>query len=71
MPAIPETASKPIPNPGSNEAIEQNCSCAVLDNGHGRGCGRYDEHGKPLFWITWECPLHAPKPPVESETAPV
>lgn len=45
------------PNPGSDEAIKQGCLCAVMDNCHGRGCGR-SEDGKPLFWITGDCPLH-------------
>lgn len=45
-----------VPNPGSDEAINRGCICAVLDNGHGRGFGPDPEH--PLFWITDECPLH-------------
>lgn len=43
-----------IPNPGSPEAIEQNCSCPVLDNGHGRGY-----MGNPNAFVTsQECVLH-------------
>jgi hypothetical protein len=42
------------PNPGSDEAIEQGCTCPVLDNGHGdQTLG--DTRG---FWITSGCPLH-------------
>jgi hypothetical protein len=43
-----------IPNPGSKEAIEQGCTCAVMDNGHGD-----EELGKIRgFYITKGCPLH-------------
>ena len=42
------------PNPGSDEAIEQGCTCPVMDNGHGRGA--YGMAGQ--FWITDGCPLH-------------
>ena len=52
---------KETPNPGSPEAIEQNCSCAILDNAHGKGCGYKDDDGNPLFWITESCPLHGGK----------
>uniref|UniRef100_A0A6M3LNG2 Uncharacterized protein n=1 Tax=viral metagenome TaxID=1070528 RepID=A0A6M3LNG2_9ZZZZ len=45
-------------NPGSDEAIEAGCSCAVLDNEHGAGCGWTGENGQPLFWITSNCPIH-------------
>jgi len=38
-------------NPGSDEAIEQGCKCAVYDNNHGNmPDGNY--------WITDICPLH-------------
>lgn len=41
-------------NPGSNEAVEQGCTCAVHDNHYGdQWFG--DTHG---FWITEGCPLH-------------
>lgn len=46
------------PNPGSDEAINLGCTCPVLDNGHGNGCGRKDESGNPLFWINGNCPVH-------------
>lgn len=45
------------PNPGSDEAIAQGCTCPVLDNGHGRGCGR-EIDGRHVFWINSECPIH-------------
>lgn len=44
------------PNPGSDEAIRQGCSCAVLDNNHGL---RQPWPGG--WWITQGCPVHAPK----------
>jgi len=48
---------KHIPNPGSAAAQKAGCTCAVLDNRHGRGLGR----GK--FYISADCPLHDnPKP---------
>ena len=53
--------SDPKPNPGSAEAIAQGCKCPVLDNGHGKGCGR-EIDGKPVFWINGECPVHVALP---------
>lgn len=47
--------STTIPNPGSDEAVEQSCICPVLDNNHGQGVdGGY-------WWITRDCPLHGAK----------
>lgn len=43
------------PNPGSDAALDQGCTCPVLDNGHGRGSGP--------FWISGGCPLHDPNEP--------
>ncbi len=40
------------PTPGSDEAIEQGCSCPVLDNGHGAGIGGGQ------YWIGGNCPMH-------------
>lgn len=43
-------------NPGSDEAIEQSCTCPVMDNAHGKGImGDGEKHG---YWITAGCPLH-------------
>lgn len=50
---------KKKPNPGSDEAIDQGCTCPVLDNGRGRGCGHKGDDGEPLFWINSDCSLHA------------
>jgi len=49
--------SDDTPNPGSDEAREQGCRCAVFDNNHGR---------RPPFppdgwWITHGCPVHMPE----------
>ena len=46
----PETTA--VPNPGSNEALLQGCTCPVLDNARGRGDGRGN------FWFAAGCPLH-------------
>ena len=41
-------------NPGSDEALDAGCLCAVLDNNHGRGY-----FGIPnQFVISEDCPLH-------------
>jgi hypothetical protein len=53
-----------MPNPGSDEAIKQGCTCPVLDNGRGRG--RYGFGAGPLYWIAFECPLHDPPTPVHT-----
>jgi hypothetical protein len=50
------------PNPGSDEAIEAGCTCAVLDNNHGRG---FLYGGVLAFWITSGCPIHSPKAATE------
>ena len=42
------------PNPGSDAAIAQGCSCPVMDNGHGRGRAR----GDGTFVMNTVCPLH-------------
>ena len=45
---------KPIPNPGSDEAIEQGCICPQGDNS--RGIGGMLPEGQ--FVIEADCPLH-------------
>ena len=42
-----------IPNPGSDEALAQGCTCPVITNGYGKGL----YNGK-LFWMRIDCPLH-------------
>ena len=39
------------PNPGSDAAIKQGCTCPVMDNAHGR-------RADGMFWINAECPVH-------------
>lgn len=42
--------------PGSDEAIAAGCTCAVMDNCHGRGRGM---DGPRFGWVvTATCPLH-------------
>ena len=54
----------PIPNPGSIKALQLGCTCAIIDNNFGGGAsGSLD--GKPLFWITTGCPVHAPMVPLD------
>ena len=45
-----------IPKPGSDIAIEQGCTCPVLDNGHGKG--RLGDGEKFGWVINHGCPLH-------------
>jgi hypothetical protein len=45
--------NKDLPNPGSDEAIEDGCTCPVLDNEF----GSY-EKTKGRFVMTIDCPLH-------------
>ena len=46
--------NKATPNPGSAEAVQQGCICAILDNEFGKGA---DLKGT-VFFITSGCPLH-------------
>ena len=43
-----------VPNPGSQEAQRQGCTCPVIDNHYGAG--------RPggLYWYTAGCPVHWP-----------
>jgi hypothetical protein len=43
-------------SPGSAEAREQGCACAVFDNAHGAGARLYDDG--TAFWVSQPCPLH-------------
>lgn len=47
-----------IANPGSAAALKEGCRCPVMDNYHGNGLYE-DEHGKTVFIIMGNCPLHA------------
>lgn len=54
------------PNPGHSEAAKLGCTCPVLDNNHGAGCGK-DEKGETRFWRREDCPLHGLVAQVETE----
>lgn len=41
--------------PGSEKAIEEGCTCPVMDNHYGRG-EVYE--GQVVYWINEDCPLH-------------
>ena len=45
------------PNPGSKDAINAGCQCAVMDNNH----GRFAPFPPDGWWVTEGCPIHAPK----------
>jgi len=47
-----------VPNPGSQEAINAGCICAIYDNYHGEGF--YYGGTEKCFWITQGCPVHDP-----------
>jgi hypothetical protein len=42
------------PNPGSPKAVEEGCTCPVLDNRYGKGV----RDDREEFWIACQCPLH-------------
>lgn len=42
-----------IPNPGSDEAVKEGCTCPRMDNSYGKGY--MDENN---FIILMGCPLH-------------
>ncbi len=54
MPTEPKTKM----NPGSDEALDAGCRCAVIDNNHGR---RTDDR----WSINMDCPIHG-----ETDVAP-
>ncbi len=53
----PETRNTVEPNPGSDIARANGCTCPVLDNGHGNPDLAKDRGG----WVIVQgCPLHWP-----------
>lgn len=50
--------------PGSDAAVKAGCTCARMDNAYGRGAVG-STPGNRLFWISGDCPLHAPTPQEE------
>lgn len=41
--------------PGSEKAIKMGCTCAVMDNRHGKGAF---DGPDGTYWISANCPLH-------------
>jgi hypothetical protein len=52
------------PNPGSREALDAGCACAILDNNH----GKFAPWPPDGWWITQGCPVHAPGETVAKQT---
>jgi hypothetical protein len=48
------TGPPPVPNPGSTAAYALGCTCAELDNNHGKHPPRPPDG----WWITVGCPVH-------------
>lgn len=46
------------PNPGSPEAVEQGCTCSVIDNHHGDGEPLRDGTAR-RWYIRLYCPVHS------------
>jgi hypothetical protein len=44
------------PNPGTEEAIQQGCTCPVMDNHYGQG--RPNGQGGVEFWYNENCLIH-------------
>lgn len=47
---------------GHPQAVADGCTCPVLDNAHGQGCGYVDAAGYPLFIFNEDCKLHGEAP---------
>lgn len=43
--------------PGSPLALENGCTCAVIDNGRGRGM-YVDSDGVAIYVVMMDCPVH-------------
>ena len=59
-----------VPAPGSDAAVRQCCTCAVLDNCHGEGYAIDRATGEPMFVIREDCPLHSPTRDTPTERTP-
>ncbi len=44
--------------PGSNEAIDNGCTCPILSNNNGAGSRLTNNDGEPMYWKSSDCPLH-------------
>jgi len=49
--------------PGSQAAIDQGCTCPVMDNHYGAGMYT-DKHGNVIFVLNSDCPIHGYNPVV-------
>jgi len=47
------------PNPGSPQAVDQGCTCPVIDNHHGAG---FPFKGEIAFWKDARCTMHGTAP---------
>lgn len=63
------TSAEEAIRPGGEEARKQGCRCPILDNARGRGAYT-DAEGKPVFWVSADCPLHGLAPRAEKERKP-
>ncbi len=50
--------------PGSDEAVEQGCTCPVMDNAKGKGLPG------GMYWIDSICPLHSKEGWIPEEAYP-
>lgn len=50
--------------PGSDLAVENGCTCPVIDNARGAGAGTGTD-GQPMFWYSADCKLHGHLVPAE------
>lgn len=55
------------PNPGTEEAIIQGCTCPIIDNCFGDGI---PSRGGRLFYYTVGCPVHSPVDPTDVAKEP-
>ncbi len=52
-------AQQRYPHPPAHPAaVADGCTCPVLDNANGRGCGFLSEDGEPVFIVNLKCPRH-------------
>lgn len=67
-PVQPPYTAEETGSPGSPLAVNNGCTCAVIDNNHGQGfLLTRDGVTRQSFWISGDCPLHGV---VEAENDP-
>lgn len=59
---VTDMAETGILNPGSDEAKALGCTCATLDNNH----GKWAPWPPDGWWVTEGCPVHSPEAPEET-----